>query len=303
MTDLTATGHTGLVGPGTTVAAEFRVAGQRLVYELIGDGETVLFLANIAVPASEMRAFAPILNAAGYQLMLVDYLGPAEASIEEIAAHVGELIDTLDIHPWVWGYSQGAYIAQELGLLRPDRVRGAILAATRGRTTRFLEQYVMASGDVDGADVSDHVAAVFYLLAMMSPDLLCDDDQMELMSHGVLRVRKILDEERSRRSVRASAGYGNRLEALAGVRVPCLVLSFENDLVCPPQLGREVADAIPEGEYLEISGAGHGGMTTHATDVVAAVTEFLGRWRNQPGRQHQLSEPRTSGAAACIGRR
>lgn len=262
------------------MVAQFTVAGQRLEYEILGDGEPLLFVGNIAVPASAMQAFAPLLSSAGYQLILVDYLGTADASVETIAAHLGALLDDLDVEPWVWGYSQGACVVQELTLSRPDRVRGAVLVATRGRLSRFLAHYLVASRDIDAASVPDSVAAGFTLLAMLTPDLLSDDDQVEFALRRALETRRELDEGRNTRSLRASAAYDGRLGALRQMRVPCLVLSFEHDVVCPPQLGREVADAIPQCDYLEIPDAGHGGLVTHAAEVLAAVTVFVGRHRD-----------------------
>ena len=262
------------------MVAQFTVAGQLLEYEMLGDGEPLLFLNNISAPASSMRAFAPLLNSAGYQLILVDYLGTAEASIETIASRIGALLDYLEVDPWVWGYSQGACITQELALLRPDRVRGAILLATRGRLSRFLEQYLLASRDIDDTNVPDSVATGFSLLAAMPPDLLDDDDQVEFALRRALETRRTVDRERNLRSLRASAAYDDRLRALKGVRVPCLVLCFERDLVCPPQLGREVANAIPRCDYTEIPGAGHGGLATHAMDLLPAITTFMAQHRN-----------------------
>jgi thioesterase CepJ len=221
----------------TVTATHSDEVGHRLACERVGVGEPVLFLGNVAEPAAPMRALAAALNPAGYQLLLVDHLDTADTTIEDLAARLGGLLDTLDINPWVWGCSQGAFVAQELCLLRPGRIRGAVLLATRGRGTRFFEQYVLATGDVAAGDTSERVAAVLHLLAMLPPALLADDDQVGLTEQGVRRTRQDLDAERHRRSVRASAAYGDRLAELTGVRVPCLVLSFEHDVVCPPGSG------------------------------------------------------------------
>jgi pimeloyl-ACP methyl ester carboxylesterase len=261
------------------------VAGARLAYQRIGSGEPLLFLSNIAVPTPELGAFAPFFNAAGYELVLVDHLGPDHATVEAMAAHLGELLDILDLRPWVWGYSQGAFLAQELSLLRPGRVRGAVLVATRGRPDRFFTEYAAACGDIDAGALPDRVAGAFYLLAMMSPDLLCDDDRVSHALQEVRRSRRTVDPDRARRSAWASATYGDRLAALSAVRVPCLVMAFERDVVCPPRLGREVAAAIPGCEYREVPDAGHGGLVSHAAEVLVAATEFLDRHRDQQARR------------------
>ena len=74
----------------------------------------------------------------------------------------------------------------------------------------------------------------------------------------------------------ADLAYDGRLEALAGVRRPCLVIAFEHDLVTPPALGREVAAAIPGARYVEVPGCGHLGPIEDPAAVVGVMTAFFG---------------------------
>src|SRR5699024_8696687 len=52
----------------------------------------------------------------------------------------------------------------------------------------------------------------------------------------------------------------NRLTAYRAVRQPALVIGFADDVLLPPHLGREVADALPNGRFLKIPDAGHLGF-------------------------------------------
>ena len=56
------------------------------------------------------------------------------------------------------------------------------------------------------------------------------------------------------------APEGNRLTAYRSITAPVLVIGFEDDVVLPAHLGKEVADAIPNGRYLEIPHTGHLGF-------------------------------------------
>jgi pimeloyl-ACP methyl ester carboxylesterase len=261
------------------MAAEFTVTGQCLSYDRLGDGEPLLFLGNLASPASAMSDFAPILNAAGFQLVPVEYHGPADVTVETIAEHVGTLLDLLDLRPWIWGYSQGAFIAQELALLRSDRVRGAVLLATRGRRTRFFDLFLAASHDLEAGAGSDSLAAAFGILATTPPEHLDDDHHVDYLARRIVQARQVTDPERTSCSLRTSARYGDRLAALKAISVPCLVVAFEHDLICTPQLGREVADTIPAAEYTQIPEAGHGGLLSHPVQTLGVVTDFLTRQR------------------------
>ncbi len=55
-----------------------------------------------------------------------------------------------------------------------------------------------------------------------------------------------------------------------------LVIGFGDDVVLPPHLGREVADALPNGRYLEIPDTGHLGFIEKPQVVNAAALKFFG---------------------------
>ena len=54
-----------------------------------------------------------------------------------------------------------------------------------------------------------------------------------------------------------------------------LVIGFGDDVLMAPHLSREVADAIPDGRYLEIPDAGHLGFIEHPETVNEAILEFF----------------------------
>ena len=77
---------------------------------------------------------------------------------------------------------------------------------------------------------------------------------------------------RSRAFIR---GYRDRIGALSGVRVPCLVLGFALDLDTFVVRAREVAAAIPGSRYVELPGAGHLTPVTDPDRVLGPVLEFF----------------------------
>jgi len=184
-------------------------------------------------------------------------------------------LDHLDVEPArVWGYSQGAWIAQELALLRPDRVRGAVMMATVGRRSAYLQLALDAWEDLSGREEElPELYAYLMLLTSMSPDLFANDNYVTAV--GQMMKGTTFDEEAMQRSRFASASMEDRVEALAAVAVPCLVIGFERDLMALPAHGEEVADAIPGCRYIEIPGAAHSGMATHADEVMKHVPDFF----------------------------
>jgi 3-oxoadipate enol-lactonase len=68
-------------------------------------------------------------------------------------------------------------------------------------------------------------------------------------------------------------------EHLSVIDVPTLVLAFEHDLFFPPELSRQTAAHIPGSQFVQIDGAGHGGLFTGPGDSVDRIVEFCRAYR------------------------
>lgn len=257
----------------------FRIEGQTLTYEIVGDGEPLLIVNPVVVPSSTMRQVASFFNNAGYQVILYDHLGPDDWTVEEIATRTGQLLDHLDVKALVIGFSQGACIAQELALQRPDRVSVAVLVATVGRRSAMLDLFQEAYETLLDLGSPEAPMAALQLLFMFPPALLSDDAQVEAVRASMKAMLGNFGKEDLARNFAIEKRYDQRVPALESVRVPSLVIAFELDLASSVRLGREVADAIPDCQYIEIPGAAHMGMMTHGQQVLAAATEFLDKNR------------------------
>jgi pimeloyl-ACP methyl ester carboxylesterase len=62
---------------------------------------------------------------------------------------------------------------------------------------------------------------------------------------------------------------------LARVRVPTLVVWGERDTVVPPEVGADIAAALPHSALRTIPGAGHNAMWDKPEDFNALITDFL----------------------------
>ena len=169
----------------------------------------------------------------------------------------------------------GSYIAQELMLARPELVRSAVLMATRGRQDRARDFFRSAERELydAGIELPASYDAKLRLMESFSPKTLNDDNS----------VRDWIDmftmwPTKSTPGLRASSTSprtSNRLPAYRSITTPVLVIGFGDDLVLPPHLSREVADALPHGRYLEIADTGHLGFIEKPQEVNAAVLKFF----------------------------
>jgi len=58
------------------------------------------------------------------------------------------------------------------------------------------------------------------------------------------------------------------------------VVGFADDRTLPPKLAREVAEAIPGAEYVQIERAGHFGYLEQPAEVNRVLVDFCGRFRD-----------------------
>jgi pimeloyl-ACP methyl ester carboxylesterase len=254
-----------------------------LAYDDRGRGKPVLFIAGRGGAGRTWHLHqVPEFLRAGYRCITFDNRGIGATENAEgfttdtMVADTAALIEKLDIAPvHIVAVSMGAFIAQELMVNRPELVGAAVLMATRGRHDRTRDFFRAAELELaeSGVAVPPAYDAKVRLLESFSPKTLNDDlavrDWIDMFTMWPTKPTPGMKNQLS------VAPVGNRLSAYRSITAPVLVIGFEDDVVLPAHLGREVADAIPNGRYLEIPHAGHLGFIERPQLVNAAALQFL----------------------------
>ncbi|MFI9161953.1 alpha/beta fold hydrolase [Kitasatospora aureofaciens] len=264
--------------------------GIQLAYESSGQGEPVLLIMGSGAAGRVWQMHqTPALNRAGYRTITFDNRGiapsdapPGRYTLDDVVADTRGLIEALDLGPChLVGASLGAAIAQELAIAAPHLVRSAVLIAGRARSDAFRRAQTAADRALleSGVRLPSGYTAVRSALEMLSPATLDDSaaaavwlDLFELSGPG------------------AQAGGGqawidtdtDRRAALGAVTAPCRVIGFADDLVSPPHLAAEIAQAIPDCDYVEIPDCGHLGHLERPEEVNTAIIEFLDKHAAAP---------------------
>ncbi|OKI92977.1 alpha/beta fold hydrolase [Kitasatospora sp. CB01950] len=260
--------------------------GIRLSYQRSGTGDPVLFIMGSGAAGRVWTMHqTPAVVRAGYQAIVFDNRGvgdsdapPGKYALTDMVADTKGLIEALGIGPCrIVGYSLGAMIAQELAITEPALVRSAVLLAARARSDRMRR--AMDVGDQllreSGIRLPPKYEAVRTVLEMLSPASLNDDDTV----HSWLEILELTGNGRNTAEGQSWASRGgDRRGALRGVTVPCRVIAFRDDLICPPHLVAEVSDAIPDCDFVEIPAAGHLGHLEQPDAVNEAIVEFLRKY-------------------------
>lgn len=259
------------------------VNGINVSYDEYGTGEPVVLVMGSGARGQMWAPYqVPALTAAGYRVITFENrgvprtdVGPAGFTLDDMASDTAGLIAELGIDRCrIVGYSLGGMIVQELLLAYPDVVTQAVLMATRGRVDELRAAVSAGESDLidSGVTLPPRYAAAVHAMEYLSPRTL-DNDQ---------RIRDWLDlfEMSPSNSAigRAQRGLdvgGNRLPEFSKIRTRCLVISFQDDLICPPHLCREVADSIPGCKYEEVIGCGHYGYLEEPEAVNSLIVDFF----------------------------
>lgn len=259
--------------------------GIRLSYQVMGTGELVVLVMGTGSPGRVWQLHqVPALVAAGYRVATIDNRGipPSDEcadgmTLGDLVSDTAALIEHLGDGPArVVGTSLGSRIAQELALTRPDLVSQAVMMTAYGRPECVQSMLSVGQRALHDAGIElplSYYAAITALLNL-SPrtrnDRLAVQEWLDLFEFRGSRigagVRAQLEVE----------DLPDRLAAYRRIRVPSLVIGFADDLMVPPYLAREVAEAIPGARYVEIDGCGHFGYLERPDEVNQLILNFFG---------------------------
>jgi pimeloyl-ACP methyl ester carboxylesterase len=254
-----------------------------LAYDDRGTGEPVIFIAGQGGPGRTWHLHqVPAFLAAGYRVITFDNRGVGATenadgfTTQTMVADTAELIESLGAAPArIVAVSMGAFIAQELMTSRPELVSKAVLMATRGRLDRVRQFFRTSEGELAAskAQLPASYDAKVRLLESFSPKTLNNDTTVDdWIAMFTMWPSKPTPGSRCQLDV---APQSSRLLAYHNITTPVLVIGFADDLMTPPHLCREVADAIPNGRYLQIRDAGHLGFLERPQEVNAAILQFF----------------------------
>ncbi|WP_189667733.1 alpha/beta fold hydrolase [Promicromonospora soli] len=239
-----------------------------------GAGPEVIFLSNpLADPVEWSASVRDELLALGYRVTTFEHRPSGldwRSSVTCVEAFLARRREPVALVGW----SQGAAIAQEVALAAPERVRVAALLATYGRQNE-IDRVLQECWDILADGGSDSVRLAMGLLTAFSPDRLADDSFVRNLREAQSSWAGPPEPRARRRSATFISTYQDRLQDLAGVTVPCLIMGFELDTDTFVSRAREVARAIPRGEYVELPGLGHAAPFSDPDLVWPRVIGFL----------------------------
>jgi len=263
-----------------------------LYYEDQGSGQPVLLIHGYPLDGHSWERQTRELLAAGYRVLTYDRRGFGKSSkvgtgydYDTFAADLNTVLETLDLRDVVLvGFSMGTgELARYVSTYGHERVKKLAFLAS-------VEPFLVARDDnPEGVpqEVFDGIAAAakadrfawftqfykdFYNLdenlgTRISPEAVQGSWTTAIGSAPVAAYAVVPSWiEDFRADVKAVRASGK----------PALILHGTKDNILPIDVtARRFRDALPEAEYVEVEGAPHGLLWTHADEVNAALKAFL----------------------------
>jgi pimeloyl-ACP methyl ester carboxylesterase len=261
--------------------------GIELAYQEIGDpsGEPLLLIMGLAAQMLAWEEdFCAMLGSRGFRVVrfdnrdighstMIDSAGmpsrldmlrgrrsTAAYLLKDMAADTFGLMDHLGIDgAHVAGASMGGMIAQEMAILRPERVRSLVsmMSATGARWSSqpSLKAWGLLFAKYPQTREEFVTRAVRTLTVMGSPKYPMSSDRVaELAGAMYDRSHNPAGIVRQMHAISAS---GDRTRALRGLDVPTTVLHGSADPLARPAGGRATAAAVPGARLRIFEGMGH----------------------------------------------
>ena len=243
-------------------------SGRRLYYEDSGRGDAVVLMPGWGGSIADLGPLRRKL-ADGFRVVAVDLPGSGRSQPQprrytpgyyrEDADVLLGLLDALGIGAaHLAGFSDGGEEALLMAALRP----GCALSVF---TWGAIGQIVASDSDLDElATVMTSPSAELAPLAAYLADAYGTANATTMTQTWSSAMRGLLD-----------AGGDISRSLAARIRCPALLVAGTYDKFCSPGKTRELAEAIPRGQFIEAEGAGHDVHISHGDWLCATALRWL----------------------------
>lgn len=173
--------------------------------------------------------------------------------------------------PVIIGLSMGSYIALRAMEVNPDAFLKGVLIGTKGKGSESSVNRILREMGLDKEKMSDFRIKMFGMKLAFAPGSGIMPKIRAARYRGVaLTPEEKASEERSLKDF-------DNLERASQVTCPVMVVSGEYDKINPPELGKEVADAIPGAQYVLFKNGSHMMIAEKPKEFAKLLEEFIAR--------------------------
>jgi pimeloyl-ACP methyl ester carboxylesterase len=207
--------------------------------------------------------------------------GATPSTIAAMARDALACLDALDLARIdLLGFSIGSFVAQEIALIRPDRLRRIVLASSAPRGAAGMHGW---APEVIGAVGTPQTSPEAYISVFFAPT----DTSRAAGGAAARRIfgRRQVDRDQPTTWQTRLAQYDAvcdwgipdhaRLERVAAIRHPVLVANGDSDPMILPRYSHLLAGLLPDARLTIYPDSAHGFLFQHADRFAADVHAFL----------------------------
>jgi pimeloyl-ACP methyl ester carboxylesterase len=263
-----------------------RVGDIDIAYKVFGKGDPLLLIPGFS---ATMYVWDPIMLdklSSNHTIIVFDNRGIGQTTagtntwtIEQFANDTAGLIDALEIKEPVdvLGLSWGGYVAEELTLVHPQKVRRLILYGTDcgGKGTILSPQI---SPEV-GRSVESGNESVDTFISMFFPKEWLNDKgnatYVQKVFSAMTSSFNSTPKENIQHQAHTTYSWKGSYDRLSNITQPTLVIVGTDDIVRPPANSIILAQKIPGAWLVQIKGGGHGLMSQYPQQFTSVLETFL----------------------------
>jgi pimeloyl-ACP methyl ester carboxylesterase len=265
------------------IIKKVRVADIDIAYRVFGKGNPLLLISGSGLV---MDAWEPIVLkdlSANHTVIIFDNRGVGNTtsgtrpfSMVQFANDVAGFLDALKIQKAdVLGFSMGSFIAQELGVLHPEKVNRLILygASCGGKDgiPQSIEVVRILSDFVNNRSQDpEKVLSVTFPLAWIK-----SHPNVTLPSSNEIIIPYTLREQFNLVKDWFAKNWSGVCDQLAKSSIPTLVITGTEDISVPAANSLIIVEKIPGAWLVQIKGGGHGLMYQYPEKFGKIVIAFL----------------------------
>lgn len=217
-------------------------------------------------------------------MIAVDYRGiglssgSAPVTIDEMARDAMDMIGKLGFGTVeLMGFLLGGFVAQDIALKAPGRVRKLILTGTGPAGGAGIERVGAVSWPLILKGMLTLRDPKTYLFFTSTPNgRRAANDFLARLKERKLDRGKGPTPRAFLRQLSAIQAWGRQAsQDLGRIRIPVLVANGDNDIMVPTFNSRDMARRIPDAELVIYEDAGHGGIFQYHAEFAPKALAFL----------------------------